>query len=182
MPWASTGWLGWPPGRPGQIARAPGIDPRSSDAIPGPVGPRFNGERAATGNGAGGDDQHVQQKLNLVLRLELTRQVPGDLDLVVLEEAAGDLFGVAGFDLRPRRSGGAKGEPAELQPGRGIAGALLDQVEREGAGFLVLVLFQDFDAIDDRAHRADQVVTDARAEQRREVERAKRHGAGGDGT
>ena len=50
--------------------------------------------------------------------------------------------------------------------------ALLDQIERKGLGFLVLVLFHHFDAVDDRADRADQVVADARAQQRREVEGA----------
>ena len=51
-----------------------------------------------------------------------------------------------------------------------VAGALLDEVERECLGLLVLVLLEHLEAVDDRADRADQVVADARAQERREIE------------
>src|SRR5262249_37626614 len=48
---------------------------------------------------------------------------------------------------------------------------LLDKIEREALGLGVAVLFQHFEPIDDGASRADQIVTDARAQKRSEVER-----------
>jgi len=70
-----------------------------------------------------------------------------------------------------RRNRGAEGDPAELQFGGGSVGAFLDQFEREGLGFLVLVFGQNFQSVDDGANRADQVVTDPRAQQGGEIER-----------
>src|SRR5262249_59055357 len=45
------------------------------------------------------------------------------------------------------------------------------KIEREALGLGVAVLFQHFEPIDDGASRADQIVTDARAQKRSEVER-----------
>ena len=75
------------------------------------------------------------------------------------------------IDLRAGGAGRAESDAAELQLGGRRAGALLDQVERKGLGRLVLFLLQHFEAVDDRADRADQVMTDARAQQRGKVER-----------
>src|SRR5580698_4569325 len=69
-------------------------------------------------------------------------------------------------------------EPAELQLGRGLFRALLDQIKRKNFGFLVLVLVHDFEAVDDGADRADQVVADARAQQRGQIEGADGNGTG----
>ena len=68
--------------------------------------------------------------------------------------------------------------PAELQPGRGRLGALLDQVDRELLGLLVLAVLHHLEAVHDRADRADQVVADPRAQQRREIEGFESDGAG----
>ena len=75
------------------------------------------------------------------------------------------LLGVAEVDLGAGGAGGAEGDAAELQLGGGGVGALLDQVERKGLGLLVVFFFQHFQAVDDGADRADQIVADARAQQ-----------------
>jgi hypothetical protein len=80
--------------------------------------------------------------------------------------------------LRAGRAGGAEGDAAELQLGGSRAGALSDEVERKVLGFGVLALLQHFQAVDDRAHRADQVVADARAEKRGKIERLQGDGGG----
>src|ERR1700722_19793220 len=72
----------------------------------------------------------------------------------------------------------AECKPAELQFGRGLIRALLDQIESENLGFLVLVLVHDFEAVDDGADRADQVVADAGAQQRGQIEGADGNGTG----
>ena len=92
------------------------------------------------------------------------------VDFVVLDETARRFFGIAQLDLRPGRTGRAERQPAELQLGGSLSRAFLDQIEREGLGLFVLVLFQDFQAVDDGADRTDQVVANARAQQRRKIE------------
>src|SRR6185312_2513724 len=69
-------------------------------------------------------------------------------------------------------------DAAELQLGRRRAGALLDELERELLGLLVLLLIQHFETVDDRADRADQVVANTRAQQRGEIESFDRAGHG----
>src|SRR5262249_40560925 len=98
-----------------------------------------------------------------VLRQQGARQIPDQLDLLVFDEAACDLLGVARVDLRDGRAGGAEGDAAELQArGRGTS-ALLDQVERAGLGLLILRFLQDLETVDDRAGRTDQVMAHTRA-------------------
>ena len=109
-------------------------------------------------------------QLDPVLRQQDAGHVPGELYLVVLDEAAGDAFGIAGVDLGAGRTRRPEREAAELQASRGGAGTLLDEVEGEGLGFLVLGFLQNLEAIDDRPGRADQVVADPRAQQGGEVE------------
>ncbi len=59
--------------------------------------------------------------------------------------------------------------------------ALFDQIERKRLGFFVLVLLKDLDAVDDRADRTDQIMTDSRAQQRREIEGTDGNGIGNGG-
>ena len=75
-------------------------------------------------------------------------------------------------------AGRAERETAELQPRRCRRGALLDQLEGEGLGLLVLVVLHHLEPVDDRADRADQVMADPRAQQRREIEGFEDNGAG----
>ena len=56
--------------------------------------------------------------------------------------------------------------------------SFLDQIEREGARLLVIVLFENLKAVDDGADRTDQVMADARAQQRRQIEGTERERAG----
>ena len=51
-----------------------------------------------------------------------------------------------------------------------VPALLFDQVERKLLGRLVLFFFQHFQAVDDGADRADQIVADTRAQQGREIE------------
>ena len=69
------------------------------------------------------------------------------------------------------RAGRAEGEPAELQPRRGGRGALPDQVHGDLAHVRVVFAVEHFEAVDDRADRADDVVAHARAQKRGEIER-----------
>ena len=100
--------------------------------------------------------------------------MPFELRLVVDQETAGDLFGVARVDRCAGRTRGAKGQSAKLQPRRSGPRALFDEVERKAAHFGVLLVLQHFKSVDDRADRADDVVTNPRAQQRRKIERIER--------
>ena len=84
--------------------------------------------------------------------------------------------------INHRAGGGgtAKGETAELQLGRGGFGAFLDQVHGEGAHVRILLVFHHFEAVDDRADRADDIMAHARAQEGGKIERFKRElGHGG---
>jgi hypothetical protein len=54
--------------------------------------------------------------------------------------------------------------PSSKSLGRRLVGALLDQLESKCLGLFVFVLLHDFDAVDDRADRADEVMANARAQ------------------
>ena len=99
------------------LALVPAARTRKARGSPLPIGSSVM--RAAARNGLAGDQQHVEQELDAVLRQQRARQVPGQLGLVVLEKAARHVLGVAEIDLRAGRAGGAEGDPAELQLGRG---------------------------------------------------------------
>jgi hypothetical protein len=77
------------------------------------------------------------------------------IHLFVLDEAAGDVFGVAEINLGDGGTRGAEGDAAELQPRRCSVGARLNEVERKSPGLLVAGLLQHLQAVDDRAGRAD---------------------------
>ncbi|OIQ67253.1 hypothetical protein GALL_511710 [mine drainage metagenome] len=79
-------------------------------------------------------------------------------------------LGVAQIDLRARRSGGPKRQPAKLQARRRGLGALADQVEGKFAVFRLWIVVKDLKPIDDGAHRADEIVADPGTQQRRELE------------
>ena len=70
------------------------------------------------------------------------RQVPGDLGLGVLDMAARHRLGIAEIDLGAGGTGGAEGQPAELQPGGSGLRALADQIEREIAVFRLGIVVQ----------------------------------------
>ena len=139
---------------------------------------RIDGERSAARNAATADQHHVEQELYAVLGQQLARQIPGQRRLAVLDQATRRFFGVAEIDLRAGRAGRAERQPAELQLSRSLVCALLDQLEREGLGLLILVLLHNLDAVDDRTNRADQVMAHARTHQRRKVESADRERTG----
>ena len=99
------------------------------------------------------------------------RQQWRDRALAVLDVAARHGVGVAEVDLSAGGAGRAEGETAELEAGGGGLGALANQVERELAIFRLGVVVEHFEPIDDGAHRADEIMTDPRAQERREFER-----------
>ena len=84
-----------------------------------------------------------------------------------LHEFAGDLLGVAEVDLGAGRSGRPEGEAGELQLGRGLAGALADQVHGGVAHRLVRLLLEHLQAVRNGRHRIDHIVTDTARNQRR---------------
>jgi len=106
-----------------------------------------------------------------------TRKLPGQFGLVVLHHAARDAFGVSQVDGGAGRASRAESDPTELQPGGGGGRALANQFEGENLGLLIGIVFHDLDTVHHRSDRADQVVADARAQQRRKIE-----GFEGDGT
>ena len=113
----------------------------------------------------------LSSNLDQVFRQQRARQIPGELRLVILEEAARDGLGIAEIDLGARRPGRAERNAAELQFRRGRARALLDQIEREFLGRLVLLFLEHLEPVHDGADRADEVVAHARAQQGGEIER-----------
>jgi hypothetical protein len=97
----------------------------------------FHRHNAAPWNGLGCQKNHVQQQLDAVFRHQGTRQVPGQLDLLVLDKAARDVFGVPKINLSGGRTGCPESDTAELQPRRRRSGAFLDEVESEAPGLFV---------------------------------------------
>ncbi len=71
----------------------------------------------------------------------------------------------------------AERDAAKLQPGGGRIGALLDQFDRESLGLLVGVVLHHLDAVHHCPDRTDQVVADARAQERRKIEGFEGNGA-----
>ncbi len=149
------------------------VEPGRGDAEPHALAfaDRIDREHAAARDRLPGDDHQVEQQLDPVLRQQHARQVPGDLGLVILHEGARHGLRIAEIDLRTGRARGAEGEPAELQAGGRGARALLDEVEREGFGLLVVVLLlEHLEPVDDGAGRTDQVVAHPRAQERGKIE------------
>ena len=102
--------------------------------------------------------------------ISAARRRPGEFRLLAIHPAARDLLGVAEIDLGAGRTGSAEGQAGELQLGRGLARALADEIEGKRLHLLVILLVENFEAVIDRADRRDDVVADAAAEQRREVQ------------
>src|SRR5690606_11648931 len=73
-----------------------------------------------------------------------------------------------------RRTRRAEGDAGELQPRRRLVRAFLDEVERALFHRLVLLVLENLEAVDDGADRTDDIVTDARTQERRKIERFKR--------
>ena len=92
------------------------------------------------------------------------------MDLAVLDMAPRHVLRVAEVDLRAGRAGRAECEAAELQPRRRGLGALADQIEREFAIFRLGIVVEHLKPVDDGADRADEIVANPRAQQRREFE------------
>src|SRR5579872_2156769 len=102
------------------VLRQPGIEAGGRDLEPGnslTFAERIDLERAAAWNGAGADQQHIEEELHPVLSQQFARQIPGQGRLAVLQQSARGLFRIAEVDLRTGRSGRAEGKPAELQLG-----------------------------------------------------------------
>jgi len=122
--------------------------------------------------------EHIHEELHPVLRHQFARQIPDQGGLAVLKEPARSLFRIAQLDLGTGRTGGTKGHPTKLQLGRCLRRALADEIKRKSLGLLVSAFVEDFDAVDDRAHRTDQVMADARAQKGRKIEGSNRDGTG----
>ena len=145
----------------GDVLREPGVQAGRGDteAHGLAVTDRIDRQRAAARDRLLRDDQHVQQQLDAVLRQQEARQIPGDGDLAVFDVATRHGLGIAEIDLRSRRSCRAERQAAELQPCGGGLGALADQIEREIAIFGLGIVVEDLKPIDDRANRADEIMT-----------------------
>ena len=112
----------------------------------------------------------LSKQLDPVFRQQHARQIPGDRGLAVLDVPPRHGLGVAEVDLCARRSRRAEGETAELQARRRRLGALADQVEGEFAVVGLGIVVEDLEPIDDGAYRTDEIVANARTQQRREFE------------
>src|SRR6516162_7610611 len=117
--------------------RQAGIEPASGDPIA--LAHWIGGQCAAARDSAARDQEHVEEKFDPVLADERTRQIPGQRGLTVLKKSAGGFLCIAKLDLRAGGSGGAKGQTAKLKLGRGLAGALFNQVEGKGLRFFILI-------------------------------------------
>ncbi len=118
---------------------------------------------SSTGHRARYDEAKIEKELDLVLRREPPRNLPIEAGAVGADKSARSGLGVAGVDRCGQRARGAKGEAAELNPRRGGHGALPDQIHGDSAHLGVVIAIEYFEAVDDRADRADDVMTDPRA-------------------
>src|SRR5207244_3164532 len=83
-----------------------------------------------------------------------------------IEPGGGDIEFAAG------RTGRAKGEATELQARRRRFRAPFDEIERKSFGLLITVFFfQHLESVDDRTGGTDQIVANARTQERGEIER-----------
>src|SRR4051794_11732664 len=161
--------------------RDAGVEPGRGDAEAHGLAPtdRVDREGAAARDRLPRDDEHVQQQLDPIFWQQHVGQIPGQLGLVILDEAARHDLRVAEVDLGAGRARRAEGEAAELQARRGRPRAPLDEVERKGLGLFVAVfLLQHFEPVDDGAGGADQIVADAGAQERGKVESVESDGYG----
>src|SRR5262245_10400902 len=149
------------------------VDAGSSDLEPNMIGRanRVDADLAATRDGLSGNDKHVEEQFDQVLRLQSPWQVPGELGFVVLEESPRDGLSIAQIDLGTGRPGCSERDPAELQLRRSCAGAFLDQVECELSRAFVLLFLEHLKSVNDRANGTDEIVAYARAQQGGEIER-----------
>ena len=148
----------------GDILRQAGVVAGSRDAKAHrlAVADRIDRQRAAARDGLLRDDQHIQQKLDPVLRQQQARQIPGDGDLAVFDMTPRHILRVAEIDLRAGRSRRAERQAAELQSRRSGLGALANQVEREFAVFGFWIIVENLKPIDDGPHRTDEIMADSR--------------------
>src|SRR5580704_16917476 len=168
MAWASTGCAGLPTRRPAVASASRALSPEAVSRNPLP--PSVGSIAIVPPRGM------VPTATSSMFNKSLTRffgsNSRGRFHIIV----------VLSSPRRPRATFSASPRsiwaPAESQLGRGLICALLDQIEGENLGFLVLVLVHDFEAVDDGADRADQVMADARAQQRRQIEGADGNGTG----
>ena len=168
MLWASTAPLsGSPFSKAGRGVRDAGVEALRDDLEPALLA--FDGKDHLDGpaarHGRLGDEEEVQQQLHLVFREQHPGRGPDQRGPVVLDEPARHLLGVACIDGRAGRARRSEGEPRELQPGRGLPRALLDEILREAAHRLVLLVLQYFEPIHDGADRADHIVADPAAQE-----------------
>ena len=123
MAWASTACAELPVnssgGAAGKRALRPDAVTRSRRHRPRPGPDRRVKRCRRAGWPPAGDQEHVQKQLHPVLRQQRRGKIPDELRLVVLEQAARHLFGIAEVDLGTGRAGRAEGDAAELQLGRG---------------------------------------------------------------
>src|SRR5680860_1095985 len=117
---------------------------------------------AATGKRHDPERNEIEQELDLVLGQGHGRALPRNLMLAgSLDEIAGHSLGIAEVDLGPGRTAGAKGKAGELQLGRGLRGALTDEVHGRLAHGLVRLLAKQLQAVGDGRYGIDHVVADA---------------------
>jgi len=109
------------------------------------------------------DDNEVHQQLNAVLFDIEPRRLPVEADLLILHELRRELLRVTEIDGASRGAGGTKGNPRELQPRRGLTGALADQIQGKRSCFRAVIFVEEFEAVHDRADGANSVMADPAA-------------------
>src|SRR5580692_2641363 len=146
MAWASTGWVGLPPRSSAVAAVSRAFSPAAVTRNP----PSRGSTVRVPPRGMA--PPPTMSMLSRSLARFLGTNSRGRFQTIVVLPSS----------MRPRAAFSASPSsicaPAELQLGRSLLRAFLNQIEREGLGLFVLVLFQDFQSVDDGADRTDQVV------------------------
>ena len=130
---------------------------------------------AAARYGAVGDQDEIEQQLDVVLGQQPARSVPFEFRLLVSEEGGCDGLRVARIDHHSRRTGGAEGDSGELQPGRGISGAGAYQLH---GVFIGAAFVQQLEPVVDGAYRRDDVVAYPAAQKGSEIGCGERENVG----
>ncbi len=132
-------------------------------------------ERAAANQPLGGDEREIEGELEQGLVHSGGGTCPVEADLAVVQQAEESLSSFLGVDIAAKAGGAAEGEAEELQPRRTLFRALAEEGENLRAHFGIVILVEDLDAVGQRTNRADEIVTQARAQHRGEPGRGHEH-------
>src|SRR3990167_5056492 len=151
----------------------PGARPARTERKKRPLGVAFDDHRdiAPAWHCPDGEEDEVEEQLDLVLGHQNARRLEGEFGLLPLHVAGRYLLGVTQIDLGARRACRPESESRELQLRRSLGSALADQVESEILHVLAVLLVEDLETIDDRTDRRDDVVAHPAAQKCGKIER-----------